>query len=409
MKIDPHRAVCALTSVLDFVGIDEIQHGKRVAWMAEAIARELGWDAVRLGFMFYAGMLHDCGVSRAQEHRRLTDALLWDGAEAHCERGEAYLLDCAPLKAFAPVVRWHHTPWKALTTTALPAELKLQSNLIFLADRIDVLQAPHLEARHVDDAILIARDALVAQVRGYAGLLFAPELVTAFAAVAQRESFWLGMDPYYLAEYLEHYPLASPVRELDGGDVLALGRLFAQVVDAKSPFTHEHSLRVARVARRIYELLGASGDVTVEFEVAALLHDIGKLRVPDEILDKPGPLTPAERATISRHSYDTFRILNRVFPGSPIPRWAASHHENLLGSGYPFHSRPVELDAETRILSVADVLQALAQDRPYRSRLGSHDVGMKIEAMADDGHLDPQVVRLALLHLEELYHLATAG
>jgi HD-GYP domain-containing protein (c-di-GMP phosphodiesterase class II) len=409
LKVDPHRAICALTSVLDFVGIDEVQHGKRVAWMAEAIARELGWPADALGFMFYAGMLHDCGVSRAGEHRRLTDTLLWEGAQDHCVRGEEYLLECRPLRVFAPVVRWHHTPWRELCEGELAEELRERANLIFLADRVDVLQSPHLVAGSFDDAILMARDRLVATITEHAGSLFSPRLVGAFQTVAQRESFWLAMDPYYLLEYLENYRLASPISELDDRDVLALARLFARVVDAKSPFTHEHSVRVAKVARRLLELCGGSGSALDNFEVAALLHDIGKLRVPDEILEKAGPLTRAERAIISRHSYDTYRILNRVFPDSPIPLWAASHHENLLGTGYPFHTASGEIDTETRILSVADVLQALSQDRPYRRRLGSHDVGMHLEEMREDGTLDRRVVSLALLNLEELYHLATIG
>jgi len=409
MKIDSHRAICALTSVLDFVGIDEVQHGKRVAWMAESIAREMGWDEAIQGFIFYAGMLHDCGVSRASEHRRLTDALLWDGAEEHCRRGESYLVECAPLRGFAPIVRWHHTAWRDIAASGVAPELALHSNLIFLADRVDVLQAPHLNARRVDEAILMARDGLVGTIRRHAGELFSPDLVAAFERVAQRESFWLAMDPYYLIEYLENYQLRTPVRDLDGRDVLALARLFARVVDAKSPFTHEHSVRVAKVARRMYELCGRPAGQADTFEVAALLHDIGKLRVPDEILDKPGPLDRAERAVISRHSYDTFRILNRVFPDSPIPRWASCHHENLLGSGYPFHRASGEIDIETRILTVSDILQALSQDRPYRGRMGSHEVSMRLAEMRDEGRVDDQVVTVALLNLEELYHLATIG
>ncbi|MCB1914116.1 MAG: HD domain-containing protein [Rhodocyclaceae bacterium] len=409
MKIDPHRAICALTTVLDFVGIDELQHGKRVAWISESIAREIGWDEDRQAFLFYAGMLHDCGVSKALEHRRLTDGLTWNGAEGHCLRGESYLLECAPLRCFASVVRWHHTPWQQIQQLGIPAELALQSNLLFLADRVDALQAPHLNVSQVDDAILAARDRLVDTVRAHSGSLFNPDLVATFERIARRESFWLAMDPAYLLEYLENYPFASPLRDLSDRDVLALARLFARVVDAKSPFTHEHSLRVAKVARRLYELFELPGEGAGSFEVAALLHDIGKLRVPDEILEKPGPLSRAERAVISRHSYDTYRILNRVFPESPIPRWASSHHENLLGTGYPFHRAAGDIDLETRILVVADVLQALSQDRPYRGRLGSQAVGMQLVQMRDEGRVDGSVVSAALLNLEELYHLATQG
>ncbi|MDY0013768.1 MAG: HD domain-containing protein [Rhodocyclaceae bacterium] len=406
MKIDPHRTICALTSVLDFVGIDELQHGKRVALMAEAIARQLGWSDSRQAYMFYAGMLHDCGVSRAAEHRHLTDSLLWDGAEAHCERGASYLLDCPPLADFAATIRWHHTDWATLARQPLEDADKLAANLIFLADRVDVLQAPSLAAVSTDRDVLCIRGEIIATIRAHAGGLFEPGLVEAFATVAAREAFWLAMDPYYLQEYLENYPHPAPVRELENQDVLSLARLFARVVDAKSHFTHEHSLRVAAIARHLYALTGAGEDALDMMEMAGLLHDIGKLRVPDEIIDKPGGLTPAERAVICRHSYDTYRILSRIFPETPIARWAASHHENLLGTGYPFGLGAAELGLEPRILSVADVFQALSQNRPYRDRLDAPTVLAHLGRMADEGQLDPVIVALAEGQAAALYALA---
>lgn len=141
-------------------------------------------------------------------------------------------------------------------------------------------------------------------------------------------------------------------------------------------------------------------------EMAGLLHDIGKLRVPDEIIDKPGQLSPAERAVICRHSYDTYRILSRVFPDMPIAHWAACHHENLRGTGYPFGLKGAELELETRILSVADVFQALAQDRPYRPPLDAEAVLVHLGSMAAEGLLDGDIVALAERESDALYALA---
>ncbi len=406
MKIDTHRTICALTSVLDFVGIDEIQHGKRVALMAEAIARQAGWDTDRQTFMFYAGMLHDCGVSRAAEHRNLTASLVWEGAEAHCLRGADYLRDCPPLAEFIDAVRWHHTDWRQLKDVPLPAERRLEANLLFLADRVDVLQAPCLTAVSTDRDVLCVRDQIIHTIQEHAGSLFEPGLVAAFADAARREAFWLAMDPYYLLEYLETYRRAAPIRELSNGDVVSMARLFARVVDAKSHFTHDHSMRVATLARHLYAALGGEGDALDMIEMAGLLHDIGKLRVPDEIIDKPGRLTPAERAVICRHSYDTFRILSRVFPETPVALWAATHHENLLGTGYPFGLKDADLPLETRILSVSDVFQAMAQDRPYRGRLGPDAILDHLRHLAAEGLLDGRIVDLAEREQTILYDLA---
>ncbi len=154
MKLSLQRAITSLTSALDFVGVDEVHHGKRVALMALGIASELGWDRASCRDLLYAGMLHDCGVSRTREHRQLTETLEWEGAEEHCLRGEEFLLACPPLAQFAPVVRWHHTRWEQLQRLAIPPDTRLWANLIFLADRADVLLAPYFSGQSLKNEIL---------------------------------------------------------------------------------------------------------------------------------------------------------------------------------------------------------------------------------------------------------------
>lgn len=101
--IDLHRAIIALTCALDLVGIDEVKHGKRVAMMAWHIAGKLAWSAEDRLSILQAGMLHDCGVAKIREHRHLTESLEWDGAEAHCQRGEEYLRACPPEPGCVPI------------------------------------------------------------------------------------------------------------------------------------------------------------------------------------------------------------------------------------------------------------------------------------------------------------------
>jgi putative nucleotidyltransferase with HDIG domain len=149
---------------------------------------------------------------------------------------------------------------------------------------------------------------------------------------------------------------------------------FAEVVDAKSPFTYQHSERVANVAVTIARRLGtAPADVRL-IRRAALLHDIGKLGVPNNILEKPDKLTLADWESIKLHPFYTHEILRRISGFEAIAEVAASHHEKLDGSGYFRNLTAATLSMPCRILAVADTYDALSAARPYREALGLGEV-----------------------------------
>jgi len=153
----------------------------------------------------------------------------------------------------------------------------------------------------------------------------------------------------------------------DGLDTIA--QAFADIIDAKSPFTYSHSRNVASYALAIARTLGMDAMEQRKIYRAGLLHDIGKLGVSNTILDKAGPLTDGERAAVEKHPLHTWEILSRV-PAFREFAWpAALHHERLDGTGYPWRVSAGRLDMTARILSVADVYEALSADRPYRAGL----------------------------------------
>lgn len=402
--VDIHNAITALSGALDLVGVDEVRHGKRVAIMAKAIAEQLAWSGDECLSILYAGMLHDVGVSRIHEHHQLTDTLEWEGAEDHCIRGADYLSACQPVEQLATEVRYHHTRWEKLLELPIPERTRIRANLLFLADRIDVLQAPFLSR----EQILVEYPAILARIQSLSGILFAPKLVEAFAEIGNVQAFWLAMEPEYLDEDLRIIGSRLPSTKMDVTALKELARLFSRAVDAKSPFTVEHSQRVALIARHLASEFGREGRQLEYIEIAGLLHDIGKLRVSEDIIDKPASLTPAERATMQRHSYDTFRILQRVFVDSKIPVWAGFHHETLIGDGYPFRTRHMELDLECRIIAVADIFQALAQDRPYRKTMGLEYILSDLQARVTAGRLDAEIVAKLTANAEFYYRLAIA-
>ncbi|HEY2955669.1 MAG TPA: HD domain-containing phosphohydrolase [Candidatus Eisenbacteria bacterium] len=150
-------------------------------------------------------------------------------------------------------------------------------------------------------------------------------------------------------------------------DRIALG--FAEVVDAKSPFTAQHSYRMSDLALRIAQRLGYERSAIATLRRAALLHDIGKLSVPNSILDKPGPLTTEEWEVVRLHPYYTQRVLLHIRGFKQVASLAAAHHERLDGRGYFRGLKGSQIALGSQILSTADMFDALTAARPYRPAL----------------------------------------
>jgi HD-GYP domain-containing protein (c-di-GMP phosphodiesterase class II) len=152
--------------------------------------------------------------------------------------------------------------------------------------------------------------------------------------------------------------------------------------------------------------MGLPADTCDKLEIAGLLHDLGKLQIPDEILESPGALADSEQATIRSHSYETFQILRSIDGLGEIADWAAYHHESLNGNGYPFRLRGRDLTVEARIIRVADIFQAMAQDRPYRGPMSPARILEHLLLLAERGELDTRVVGLVARDLKHCSKLA---
>ncbi len=148
-----------------------------------------------------------------------------------------------------------------------------------------------------------------------------------------------------------------------------LCQAFAEVIDTKSPYTYNHSIGVARAAVEIAEGLGLSDHTVTLVRRAALLHDIGKLSVPNSILEKPGSLTDEEWKVMKMHPVYTRLILQTISGFEHLAFVASAHHERLDGTGYPDGLAADELPLTARIICVADTYQAITEDRPYRNGL----------------------------------------
>ncbi len=402
MKIDFEQLILALSDSVDLVGIDEVQHGKRVAFMAWECAAAMGMSAERKKALLYLGLLHDCGVSSTREHRSIIDEIDWADSFLHCQVGARRMQHFKPLACMADVILYHHHHWQDLQQVDVPEQTKLDSNLIYLLDRVDALAAPYLTALGQAD-----KDEIRSKIANLRNAYFQSDLVDIFLDVSAREAFWFALEPMYLQEFFQHIEPSEQRVVVDSSGLKSMAELFAQIVDAKSPYTAEHSHGVARLSRFLAELCGLDNSTWGKVEVAGLLHDLGKLQVPDSVLEKAGKLDGEDLSFMRHHSYVTYKILQKIEGMEEIAVWTANHHEALDGSGYPFRRKGNDLDLQSRIIIVADIFQALAQNRPYREAQQQDAIVAILQGQARGGRLDKDLVELIVRHLDACYREAT--
>jgi putative nucleotidyltransferase with HDIG domain len=196
---------------------------------------------------------------------------------------------------------------------------------------------------------------------------FDPALVDTLGACLGDVAFWESLADADVAEWEPR----DRVLRADDARLDRIAIAFAGVIDAKSPWTYQHSDRASMIAAGVATTLGVGAAGVSDLRRAALLHDIGKLAISNRILDKPGGLTAAEAAIVREHPLITAQILERVPGFRQLADLASAHHERLDGGGYPRGLTAVELDLPMRVLAVADVYEAVTTERPYRLAMSS--------------------------------------
>lgn len=239
------------------------------------------------------------------------------------------------------------------------------------------------------------------EIQARSGTWFDPELVRVFEAVTREESFWSGLQAADIEQRVLALEPAAKVVEASEEQLDAIAAAFGQVVDAKSPYTAGHSERVAHYVDVLAQRLGLSAARRRWLRRGALLHDLGKLGVSNAILDKPGKLTDAEWQEVRRHPAYTEQILQRIPPLERLAFVAGAHHERLDGKGYPRGLAAADIPLETRIITIADIFDALTAERPYRGPMPAPQALEIMQRMVGTA-LDAQVFELLRQRVDEL-------
>lgn len=399
----------ALTTALDMTEGQPAEHCVRCCWIGMHVGEQLHLSQPQLHDLFFTLLLKDAGCSSnaaricelyATDDRAFkrqyktvgtslssvinfivkntgtgqnwvkriatTVDILKNGSEyAHelietrCTRGADVARELKFSEAVAAGVHGLDEHWDG---TGNPAGLQgeqipLYSRIALLAQVFDVFQFEY----GVDEAI--------EEIRARSGHWFDPQLVATLTLVTDKHDFVAGLHSDNITEQVMNLAPAKTHLSVDDNYFNRIVTAFGKIVDSKSPFTAGHSERVAVFADLIAQELGMAAQERTWLRRAALLHDLGKLGVSNTILDKPGKLTDDEWEEVKSHAIKTEHILSKISPLMQFARLAAAHHEKLDGGGYPRGISGDNICLMTRIITTADIFDAITAERPYRAAI----------------------------------------
>lgn len=397
VSVNLGNLVLSLSDAMDLASPSLAQHQQRTAFIVWEMGKAARLSEERLEKNFMAALLHDIGALSVEEKISLHNFEIKD-VETHCIRGE-FLLEKVPwLKDEAQIIRFHHREWQD-RKESIETHFVFESQVLALADYLERLI-------NRNQYILHQHEDIISKIKSHTNSLFHSDIVDLLLTASDREEFWLDLVSTRLYSLLLH---DGPFRkiEIELSSISLIAELFRNIIDFRSRFTATHSSGVAASALILSRLFGLTGTETELMEVAGNLHDIGKLAIPNSILDKPGKLTKEEMAVMKSHTYFTYSVINTIGGLQQIAEWAAYHHEKLDGSGYPFHCKADELSTGARILMVADIFTALAEDRPYRKGMSREGISQIIKQFSDRQLLDTKIVNLLFENFDEIFsHVA---
>ncbi len=348
-------------------------HCKRTTYIALEIGRQLNLTNDTYFNLYVSSIIHDIGTQNIFDLAHHSSLYI----KKHCEEGYNMLKDIPSLSYIAKIIKYHHENYNESGCFNLKGyDTPIEAQIIRLADLIET----QLE---YDRHYYTNMKYITSWIEGRANILFSQELVDNFLTVAQKETFWLNL---YNKSNIDDF-----IKDLAPKDDIfislkefeQLSNIFATIIDNKSTFTASHSKEISNLAHKVSIHLKYDDKKALKMKISGLLHDIGKVAIPCEILDKEGSLNDEEFAIIKSHVYYTKLILSKITNIDDICDWASNHHEKLNGTGYPNRIHGENLSEECRIMAVCDIYQALVADRPYRKGMTATEAFVLMDKMVD--------------------------
>ena len=394
LSVNLGNLLLSLSEVANLANPLIAQHQHRTAFIALEIAKNANLKHEITENIFTAALLHDIGAITVEEKIAIRNFKKTD-ENIHAIRGELLLEQIPWLRKISKIVRNHHKHWNEWEE-GIENPLVLSSQIILLSDYVERLIDRNKYILHQSKDI-------VETIRKLEGTVLNKKVISYFIDLSKREEFWLDLTSPRIHSWLLNN---GPFNNIQIGikDVLLISNLYRDLIDFKSEFTATHTSGVSECAVMLSELFGLSQLDVKSMRIAGNFHDIGKLIIPNSILEKPGKLTSDEFAIIRCHTYYTFNTLDSIGGLQRIAEWAAYHHEKLDGSGYPFHLTSEEIGTGSRIMTVADIFTAISEDRPYRMGMNKDEIYKIIKKQADENLLDRRIVEVLFDNYETINH-----
>ncbi len=378
MKFSVNHFLSSISFALDYVEMDIIQnishHNQRVAYIADSMAKEYGLSEIERMDLSVSALLHDSGM--AQDRTNIKNLQGLESTITHCRASED-ILSVFPMQVKRENILLYHHEFLDGSGYFGIKEVPIFSQIISMADIIE----RYYNLGHSSNEIY----ELIKKLKNK----FNESLINVFFKISKHPAFWINMEPLFIQKVLND-TLPDHIIDTNWSEIRKITKVLSSIIDTKSVFTARHSQGLANKAEIMADFYKFDEDTKNKFIIAADLHDLGKLAVPNHILDKPGKLTEDEFSIIQKHTYYTRRALESIEGFEDITEWASNHHEKLNGRGYPFGK--TDICFKSRVMCVLDIYQALTEDRPYREGL-SHEQSMSIIFnMANDGQIDSNIV-----------------
>jgi len=388
MEIRMDQLVQAIANGLEIVERELLgastHHGKRIAVLCALMGKKTGMSDEEIKTVTTCALFHDNALTEYIQYMHKNKDKE-KNFKLHCEYGQRNV-ELLPFKSdVSGLVLYHHEHADGSGLYGKKeGEYPLGAQLIAIADMVDVRH--HLQRVDAEKLPKI-RD----EIALFSGKYYTKTAADALLAVLDDETLLSLHDGNIIKTASMMLPTWYITTEDDA--LMKIAELAAKIIDNKSPFTKRHTVQIANRAWLMGGYYGFDPEKRAKVYLAASLHDLGKLGIPNEILDKPAKLTDEEFGIIKSHVKGTYDLLCGIEGFEEICRWASTHHEKLDGTGYCFGKKSDELDFVDRVLACTDIYQAVCEERPYHPER-SHDETMPILwSMADKGFIDKDVVK----------------